>query len=177
LNQSDERDSEGLVECRENFDWIEGQGKYPGKFFEDAMTDLNFQCKLLEKLILRLWAIGLGLDDIDFLVKLYHRWDISKKGVGGLSNIRLNYYPPKDDLIKFKHVFEDPTPQPFSSLISFVFQDTMGGLQVRVLTRFYLQTEMGYNSNCVYLNVYRYKLTVVINVFPFFPFHTPLSSM
>jgi isopenicillin N synthase-like dioxygenase len=74
-------------------DWGEVRGKYPDDIvpdFNSSILLLNEQLKPLAKLLYKLLAIGLGLEDEDFFVKKSQHWDYPTKFSGQSSNCSLS---------------------------------------------------------------------------------------
>jgi isopenicillin N synthase-like dioxygenase len=127
-------EKEAIFEFRETYDWLEGKGLYPDQElpeFQSAINELHEHLKILAKKVLRLWAIGLGMqDDADFFIKKHHHW-IDPLKFTGLTNMRLAHYPKiPEDLAIPKGSVRIAEHSDIASL-SFVIQDETGGLEVR----------------------------------------------
>lgn len=116
---------------RESFDWIEGHGVYPDEElpnFSVAIKLFHEHCKSVTKKLLRLFALGLGLEDVDFFVKRNKHWD--DPDFTGMSNIRLAYYPKIQEANIPAGAVRIGEHTDFIT-VTLLFQDEAGGLEVR----------------------------------------------
>ena len=91
------------------------------------MERLEFQCKQLFKLLLRLLARGLKIDDNFFIEKSKHLFE---NGVSSSANLRSLYYPPIDETSALPAGTVRTKEHTDYGLITMLFQDNISGLEV-----------------------------------------------
>jgi len=127
-------ENKAVFEFRETYDWLEGKGVYPDEEvpnFNSSLNELHEQCKDLAKRVLRLWAIGLDLDDVEFFIKKHQHWVNSDKFMG-LTNMRVAHYPAIPDDMELPENSVRIAEHTDKVSLSFVFQDETGGLEVLI---------------------------------------------
>lgn len=120
------------VELKETYEWVyaNGSGVYPELEIEKAFLELDLECKkLMKEKLLKLLAMSLKLDDVDFFLKQCQHLDDStmKKG---LYSMRALHYPPlqlEDAEIEGAVRLGEHSDYGFLTLL---FQDDTGGLEV-----------------------------------------------
>jgi len=119
-------------ELKETFDWLHGVGVYPDEElpdFEPSIKELDTHCKKLMKKLLRLLALGLELDDVDFFVKTCRHFDEPEKH-RGIYNVRLILYPSVSEDLPLPPGAVRCGEHSDYGFLTLLFQDDVGGLEV-----------------------------------------------
>lgn len=122
------------VELHEAYDWLKGIGTYPTDEFPDFYSSfdlLDHECKQLTKRLLKLIAISLKLDDVDYFIKHCQHLD-DPKNFQGIYNLKVAHYPPISDEEAVQPGTVRLGEHSDYGLITLLFQDDVGGLEVNV---------------------------------------------
>ncbi|CAL8082812.1 unnamed protein product [Orchesella dallaii] len=120
-------------ELKETFDWLYGVGVYPSEElpdFESSIEQFDAQCKNLLKKLLRLLAIGLNLDDVDYFVKTCRHFE-DPENYNGIYNVRLILYPPIAEGKSLPAGAVRCGEHSDYGFLTLLFQDDVGGLEVK----------------------------------------------
>ncbi|ODM94936.1 hypothetical protein Ocin01_11742 [Orchesella cincta] len=120
-------------EHKEIFDWLYGVGVYPDEDlpeFVPSIFELQLACKKLLKTFLRLLAIGLKLDDVDFFLKTCRNLQEPDKH-RALNIFRLVHYPPVPEDQELPSGAVRCGEHSDFGFLTFLFQDDVGGLEVK----------------------------------------------
>lgn len=120
------------VELKELYDWVYGTTPPTDAIpeFQEALFELDRQCKkFLKEKLLKLLAMSLELDDVDYFVKRCRYFE-DPKNYKGLYVVRALHYPPlqlEDAAIEGATRLGEHSDYGFLTLL---FQDDTGGLEV-----------------------------------------------
>ncbi|XP_037050744.1 UPF0676 protein C1494.01-like [Bradysia coprophila] len=122
-------------EIRESYDFVADPTSFKAceiENFDSANMELKNECKPVIKKILKVLGISLGLDDDEFFVK--NSKNIDDYSTASYSTFRTIYYPRISD--------DDVAPNTVRcgehsdyGILTILFQDNVGGLQVRTVDR------------------------------------------
>ncbi|CAL8108118.1 unnamed protein product [Orchesella dallaii] len=122
-------------ELKEIYDWLYEVGIYPEEEvpeFVPSIYALQLACKKVLKTFLRLLALGLKLDDVDFFIKTCGYLENPDKH-RGLNILRLVHYPPVPENDELPRGAVRCAEHSDFGFLTFVFQDDIGGLEVKTV--------------------------------------------
>ncbi|CAG7723498.1 unnamed protein product [Allacma fusca] len=98
-----------------------------------SIEDLRKHCRLPVRQLLRLIAMALKLDDEDYFVNNYNGGRLHQDPGLNSSMVRTHYYPPIPEEIQIPANSVRCSEHTDFGILTFLFQDAMGGLEVKAL--------------------------------------------
>lgn len=114
-------------ELRETYDLIKHDRYYPTEVpdFKEKLESLENACRALDVKLLKLLAMAVKLDDIDFFCKA--STNLEDTSVPSLNTMRTLYYPPIENAELGVSRCSEHSDY---GILTLLFQDSIGGLEV-----------------------------------------------